>query len=703
MSHIANFDPEVARPSDWARMYRSLGFQVVPAMMPQENSHSWKRPALSSWRGLEHQLVADSTFESWYGGDGQHSIRTNMGMICGACSGRIFVIDVDLHKNELARYWLPEMRNRQVRAGELETVEQQTGGGGLQLLFRAPIGWLPPTCKTPLGIDIRGQGGFAMLPPSMHESGQPYAWKSGREPWNIEIADAPLWLCKEIDALAGQTPSRSASLDQTVSLPSEQALDAFGNIINGREGYATRLIWAAIVSEYRECPIKPVLDHSNELMKRAYDVYEQNVKSRLIDPSSSKSALLECEGRGISMFEEKWNYAMAQWDSKISEHAKACPSQSKELLSAERPHLSNARSPYFKGYPANEAKPNLSQRWLIKGILPQKGLAIIYGAPGSGKSFFVADLVAHISAPHITDWRDRKAATGGVAYCFLEGGFGAANRITALKTRLGDLGHFVSYPESMNLSSAPRLQQEARSAADCDAKKLVASIQKEQGQVAVVVVDTFSRAMSGKDENSSTEMTAFISAMDYLSKELDCLVVVVHHSGKDQSRGARGHSSLLGAIDTEIEITRPSKELPGRIAKLTKMKEGGDGSEFAFELEQVVLGTDEDGDAVTTCVVVPAELEPTRTKTKPLGHNEKAVLAAYETFQADAPDKYTPRGTGYPDKPERCVDLQAFKAFAAGRFPDTGKSITRQLRDAINSLTGRGVLAINGGVIWRVR
>ncbi len=703
MSHITDFNSGVASPSDWARMYRNLGIQVVPAMTPQENSHSWKRPALSSWRGLEHQLVSDATFESWYSGGGQHSNRSSMGMICGACSGSIFVIDVDLHKNQLAQSWLLEIRERQVWAGELETVEQQTGGGGIQLLFRAPIGWLSPTCKTSLGIDIRGQGGFAMLPPSMHESGRSYAWKSGHEPWNMGIANAPLWLCDEIDALAGPASGRGVNLVQDVSIPSEQTVDAFGNIINGREGYATRLIWAAIVSEYRECPFKPGAGHSNAMMITAYDTYERNVKSRLIDTSSSKGDLLEREGRGISMFKEKWNYAMGQWDTKISHHANAHPISSSESLSAERPHVAEVRSQYFKGYPANEAKPNLSQLWLIKGILPQKGLAIIYGAPGSGKSFFVADLVAHISAPHIKDWRDRKAATGGVAYCFLEGGFGAVNRIAALKNRLGDLGYFVSYPESMNLSSAPKHEQEVRSAADCDAKKLVASIRREQGQVAVVVVDTFSRAMSGKDENSSTEMTAFISAMDYLSKELDCLVVVVHHSGKDQSRGARGHSSLLGAIDTEIEITRPNKELPGRIAKLTKMKEGGDGSEFAFELEQVVLGFDEDGDAVTTCVVVPTDLEPAKSKSKPLGHNERAVLDAYETFQADAPDKYTPLGTGFPDKPERCVDLQNFKSFAIGRVADTGKSVPRQFRDALNSLRGRGVLVINGGLIWRVR
>jgi putative DNA primase/helicase len=326
-------------------------------------------------------------------------------------------------------------------------------------------------------------------------------------------------------------------------------------------------------------------------------------------------------------------------------------------------------------------------------------------APGSGKSFFVADLVAHVSAPHKTHWRDKKSITGGVAYCFLEGGLGAQNRIAAIKQNIGDLGCFFSYPDSMNLSSAPLLPDESRPrVAECDAKRLVASILTQQGEVSVVVVDTFSRAMSGKDENSSTEMTSFIAAMDYIAKELDYLVIVVHHSGKDQSRGARGHSSLLGAIDTEIEITRPNKELPGRIAKLTKMKEGADGHEFAFDLEKVTLGFDEDGEEVTTCIVVSAELDLTESsRNKPYGPNEKVVLNAFETFLADHTDKYTPYGTGFPDRPERCVDLEAFKEFAVQRLPDSGKNNARRVRDAVASLTDRGMLVINGGLLWRVR
>jgi hypothetical protein len=195
------FEPDFADPIEWARMYRDHGLQVVPAMSPRDNPKQWKRPIIP-WRSLENELVPDFTFERWYGEGGEHSRRTNMGLIAGACSNRIFVIDLDIHKNDAAKGWWMEMQDQQTQAGQLETVEQVTGGGGLQLFFRAPEGWVPPTCKTSIGVDIRGQGGFAMLPPSMHESGRQYWWKPGHEPWEMEFADAPQWLCDAITDLA---------------------------------------------------------------------------------------------------------------------------------------------------------------------------------------------------------------------------------------------------------------------------------------------------------------------------------------------------------------------------------------------------------------------------------------------------------------------------------------------------------------------
>ena len=637
-----------------------------------------------------------------------------MGLITGACSGGVFVIDLDLYKNVGAQAWLDEMIHLQQRAGELDTAEQITGGGGVQLFFRAPPGWTPPTCKTSIGIDIRGQGGFAMMPPSMHQSGNLYRWKEGHEPWEIGFTVAPAWLCEQISLLAKQhLPASSTSLERT---PTPGAIiDGFGFIVDGREGYATGLVWAAVLDVYRSSPITPPAAVAEDLMYRAYALYEQKVKSRIHEPNTPQAALLEREGRGLTMFREKWRYAMAQWDTKVCEHANntpaggdfdTYPTVSLNHYAGDNMSDGSAHSFHFVGIRASDVKPILSNFWLIKGVLPKKGLAIVYGAPGSGKSFFVADLVAHISAPHLGNWRGHKTATGDVAYCFLEGGFAAQNRVAALRSRRGDLGGFYSYPYSMNLSSRPaKSQQYDAQATQADAFNLVASIRGQQESVACVVVDTLSRAMSGGDENSSKDMTAFISAMDYIAKELDCLVIVVHHNGKDQSKGARGHSSLLAAVDTEIEITRPSKDLPCRNAKMTKLKEGGDGKEFPFELEIYSLGFDEDGDEVTTCLIVPTDADPTHAKAKAvrLGTNETVVLKAYETFQCDFPDKYTPIGTGFPDKPMKCVEVSAFKTFSIGRMSAPEKTATRQVREAINSLTVKHVLALNGGLLWRVR
>lgn len=320
--NMNTFDPDFADPAEWARMYRSVGMQVVPAMSHRENRQQWKRPALPKWRELENELVPDFTFERWYGEDGEHARRNNMGMIAGACSNNTFVVDLDIQKDERARAWWDGIVHLQKSAGELESIEQQTGGGGVQIFFRAPSGWVPPTCKTSIGVDIRGQGGFAMMPPSTHESGKSYRWKPGREPWEMEIATAPQWLCDEITKLAiehgGSSGVNRVTGEKTAS--PNKAVDNFGNIVDGREDYMTKLVWAAVVDLKRECPgdLGPL---SERHMLESFATYERKVKSRLHVPGASNADLLEREGRGISMFRHKWENATDQWDTKVAEHA----------------------------------------------------------------------------------------------------------------------------------------------------------------------------------------------------------------------------------------------------------------------------------------------------------------------------------------------------------------------------------------------
>jgi hypothetical protein len=127
-----------------------------------------------------------------------------------------------------------------------------------------------------------------------------------------------------------------------------------------------------------------------------------------------------------------------------------------------------------------------------------------------------------------------------------------------------------------------------------------ATITHKSGQpVRLIVIDTLARAMQGADENSNLDMGTFVAKC------------AVHHTGKDAARGARGHNSLLAAVDSEIEVERKNGE---RLWRLTKCRDGSDGTETGFRLTAVELGSDEDSDPITSCVVEPAEIGPAATK-----------------------------------------------------------------------------------------
>jgi RecA-family ATPase len=118
----------------------------------------------------------------------------------------------------------------------------------------------------------------------------------------------------------------------------------------------------------------------------------------------------------------------------------------------------------------------------------------------------------------------------------------------------------------------------------------------------LIVVDTLSRAMAGGNENSPEDMDALVGHIDLIRQALPSHVSVIHHSGKDAARGARGHSSLRAAADTEIEITREIGTKTST-ARVTKQRELELGDEFPFCLVPVELGTNRRGKAVTSCVV----------------------------------------------------------------------------------------------------
>jgi KaiC/GvpD/RAD55 family RecA-like ATPase len=273
-----------------------------------------------------------------------------------------------------------------------------------------------------------------------------------------------------------------------------------------------------------------------------------------------------------------------------------------------------------------DMKPHLSDGQCIKGLFAKNSSAIIVGAAGSGKTFFATDLAVHQAANR--SWRGLKVTPGLVVYFALEGAVSAENRFYAAR-------HGGNFPANIPLKLA-RGPVNLRALGDIAMViDFVREAEAEHGvKVVAVYVDTLSRAMSGGDENGSEDMGALVAGVDAIRLATGATVILVHHTGKDESRGARGHSSLRAAVDTEIEVAKTSNV---HLATVTKQRDLPSGAQYPFALEVVELGRDTDGDVVSTCVVRIAEsLTPDRKA--PTGKNQASLLAALQEWQRVHPE-----------------------------------------------------------------
>ena len=250
-------------------------------------------------------------------------------------------------------------------------------------------------------------------------------------------------------------------------------------------------------------------------------------------------------------------------------------------------------------------------RWRVKGLFPDKGLASIYGPSGSGKSFLALDLMAAIVRG--TSFYGSKTNPCPVVYVALEGTGGIAKRVEAYETH-----HNIKLPNTF------RIVTEMLSLFTSEAEIFAEAINQEGLNEGVIVIDTLAQSAPGSDENSSADMGRIISNAQLLQRETNGLVVLIHHTGKDASRGARWHSSLSAALDGAIEVKRSAV---GREWRRAKVKDGEDGVVTPFTLEHVVLGTDEDGDEISSCVAVGDLFRATQPKI-PSGKNQSAVYDA---------------------------------------------------------------------------
>lgn len=226
--------------------------------------------------------------------------------------------------------------------------------------------------------------------------------------------------------------------------------------------------------------------------------------------------------------------------------------------------------------------------WLLRGVIPKAELIVLFGPSTCGKSFMALDIAFAIARG--MDWRGRKTKKGRVVYICAEGAGGARMRFMAycryngLDPDMTDIGLIDVAPNFLEKGDALEVAKQILLSGKCD----------------LIIGDTFAQMMPGGNENSGEDVGRALANCKGLHRACGCPVMLVHHSGKDAGKGARGWSGLRAAADAELEVLREEDD---RVMTVTKMKDGEDGLEFDFKLRTVELGADDDGGTVTSCVV----------------------------------------------------------------------------------------------------
>jgi hypothetical protein len=402
--------------------------------------------------------------------------------------------------------------------------------------------------------------------------------------------------------------------------------------------------------------------------KVGYTVEQMETMLSYLDPSMGRDPWLrvgmglhhECEGddTGFELWDEwssgGFNYPStealrAQWDSlkpsvgkrsvtlasaiKMAKAEGFRPTEAAsretvlakaEAIMAALPDKSIGR---FGPVPIYDVTLRQPMDWLIKGVLPMGEFGILFGASGSGKTFVALDMMFAIALGR--EWRGQRVKKGRVVGIAAEGGAG-----------IGKRGEAYAIYHGIDLSTVDNLQiitAAPNFLDDDDISEVIAEI-KNLGDVRLVVIDTLAQVSPGANENTSEDMGRVLRNIKLLHEATGAMILVVHHAGKDLSKGSRGWSGLKGAAEVQVEVLR--HDSGQREIVLEKMKDGEDGTVWGFKLEVVEVGIDLDGDVITSCVAVEADrIVPVEDPTKGLkrrGRVENHVLEIMTLFGSDS-------------------------------------------------------------------
>ncbi|WP_193187390.1 AAA family ATPase [Nisaea sediminum] len=623
----AEAQTELSAMGQAALEYAARGYFVLPCRADK----SCLLPAVEGGNGGHHLASRDpDVIEAWW----RKWPNANIGL--NLKKSGLAAIDVDAYKPECA--WHAFVQFRELP----DTWEQSTPRGGRHFIFKdGGQSFRGSLCK---GVDIKHDGYILLEPSEFRDeiTGEligKYVCQKDDEP-----APVPDWVPRNTDA--SFEPSHGEAPDGWDEIDADGLMQALPSelkslICDGQTGDRSKDFM-----------------HAVGWLKELHIAVEEVFAIMSNHPSGPAEKYLE--GRA-----DLWREVQRAYSKCKSPCASAQTASSSE---------SGTEKTAFGWRKASEIDPVLDQHALIEDVIPRQGVVTVYGQSGHGKTFAVIDLAGHIAAG--VPWRGKDVEQAAVAYVSSEGGRATGNRFRAWCSRYGisDLPLYQT-DATLDLRSS-----EADVVALIDELRLLG--EKIGHPIGLLVLDTLSRNFGGGDENSSSDMTKFIKNMDRVREAIGCTVLAVHHSGKDQARGARGHSSLRAAADAEIEITSSNGS---RKIEVTKSRDGETGIAFGFRLDVVVMGRNRKGKDVTTCVAVPADFVQCASG-KPRGKADPVLLEVLSEMMAEkiADENSAPLGANIPvsykEWRNRCL---ASPRIADGDNAATRRKAFLRARDAL--------------------
>lgn len=578
--------PDDYSPSHvWAQEYRALELSVIPAVRGE------KRP-LSTWKEFQENGIPAATFERWYGVNGEYRNYSQMGFITGrACldaDSALFTVDLDVKSDGLAtwRALLATHNNNM----EFETWTARTGSGGRHLHFRCPDHLCPGTGKGGRnGVDIRGVGGFIMVPPSAHHIPNTfYEWEPGRSPWETEIADAPDWLIEFANSIA-----RAADGERTEQVAEEvqREKDAFGldtgKAEEGRETLMQHMVYAAFLHLTRKFIRVPTLD---ELLQDVWPVWQETAKIRVEGKPE----------RGFTQVREKCRYVLDRFqrgdlpfktldeimDGADKEGDPSSPGA--DWSSAFKP--GGAANPGQAGGIVIQSSAEFVGEWspkpfLLKPIIEVGRFYTLTGPTGTGKTAIALLIAQHIAQGD--EMAGRRVQRAPVLFLAGENHEDVRTRwLTMLKMdginpdhidvnfvggRFSIEGHFTTVKEHM----------------EANATKLV-------------IVDTLQAFFDGDDSNSNEQMKAMAHTLRRIAN-LGPAVLVPAHPIKAATKDRNvpyGGGALLNEVDGNLSLWGDPEAV--QLSWCGKFRGSFEPVDFALDVVEMPGVVDPDGDPIKT-------------------------------------------------------------------------------------------------------